>query len=269
MNYIEIKPNKFLSRYIKCYWMLEGKSHSGYEESDRVLPDGCIELIINFKEPFQEFTGNKNFETQAKTFVVGQIKNYKLLKPSNDFSMLGIRFNPTGAYNFFNFPLSELTSQTVDAEIILGNEIKELREKMLYSNQFQKINLLEKFLMQNFKVPAANKNLHALLVSFEKEISRFTVTELSAKLGLSNRQVERNFSKYIGLTPKSFLKIKRLQNVLKHIQKNNTVDWITLSYISGYYDQSHFVNDFRDFSGMNPSEYLSSNEQLVEFFINR
>lgn len=270
MNYIEIKPGKFLSQYIQCYWILEGKSEQIYGNAERVLPDGCIELIINFKEPFKQITANNNFEIQPQAFVVGQIKNYKLLKPSSDFSMLGIRFKPTGAYNFFNFPLIELTSQTVDAEFIWGKAIKELNEKMLHSNTFQKINLLERFLIKKIHVSKENnEDLQALLEFIKKRNSIFTVYKLSAKLELSKRQVERNFNKYIGLSPKAFLKIKRLQNVFKRLQQNNQIDWMTLSYISGYYDQSHFINDFKDFCGMNPSEYLSSNEQLVDYFINK
>ncbi|OGU37285.1 MAG: hypothetical protein A2068_12645 [Ignavibacteria bacterium GWB2_35_6b] len=270
MNYFEIIPNKFLSSYINCYWVLEGKSDLIYENCERVLPDGCIELIINFKEPFSQFSENNKFETQPQSFVVGQIKNYKLLKPSSNFSMIGIRFNPQGAHNFFEFPLYEIFSQTVDAEFIWGNETKELCERILSSNLSQKIILLEKFLLKKFFVKKTSNNIIKTSLDFiNNDKSIFTVEKLSTKLGISKRHIERNFKEHVGIPPKTFLKIRRLQNVFKHIQNKKQIDWLTLSYISGYYDQSHFINDFREFSGMNPSEYLSSKEILADYFINK
>lgn len=148
MNYFEIASNKFLSSYINCYWVLEGKSNIIESNPERVLPDGCIELIINFKEPFKQFSENTIFEKQPQIFIIGQLKNYKLLKPSSDFSIIGVRFKPEGAYNFFNFPLNEIYSQTVPAEFIFGKRILELFEKMSEVETHEKINLLELFLSE-------------------------------------------------------------------------------------------------------------------------
>ncbi|KAB2847127.1 MAG: AraC family transcriptional regulator [Melioribacteraceae bacterium] len=270
MNYFEIKPNKFLLPYINCYWTLNGKSDLYYDNTERVLPDGCIELIINFEKPFEQYCGNGKFEKQPSAFIVGQIKNYKLLKPSCNFDMIGIRFKPAGAFKFLNFPLDEISSQTVDAELIWGNDLKVLQEKMSDAKLSRRIFLLENFLLEKSLINKTNlKFIDASvnLINYGKPI--FTVEKLAAKLEISKRQIERNFKQFVGIPPKTFLKIRRLQNVFKHIQNKKQIDWLTLSYISGYYDQSHFINDFREFSGMNPSEYLSSKESLVDYFINK
>lgn len=270
MNYLEIKPNKFLSPYINCYWRLNGKSDLNYDNTERVLPDGCIELIINFQEPFKQYSGNEKFEKQSSAFIVGQIKNYKLLKPSCNFDMIGIRFKPAGAFKFFDLPLDEISFQTVDAELIWGRDIKELQAKMYETNLSRRIFLLENFLLEKvLSNKTNNKVIESSLNLINNNNSIFTVENLAAKLEINKRQLERNFKQFVGIPPKTFLKIRRLQNVFKHIRNNKRVDWITLSYISGYYDQSHFINDFREFSGMNPSEYLYSKEILAEYFINK
>lgn len=268
MKYFEIKPDKFLSAYINCYWVLEGNSNIIENNVERVLPDGSMELIINFKEPFKQLSENNKFEKQPQTFIVGQIKNYKLLKPSSDFSMIGVRFKPEGAYNFFNFPLNEIYSQTIPAEFIFGESIKELLEKMYAAELKEKINLLEIFLSEKIK-SEQNKIIYSSVNFVNNDKSIFSVEILSRKLGLSKRQIERHFKQYAGIPPKTFIKIRRLQNVFKHLEKNKKADWATLSYLSGYYDQPHFINDFKEFSGMKPMEYLSSNEELVDYFINK
>ncbi len=84
----------------------------------------------------------------------------------------------------------------------------------------------------------------------------WTVADLAGRVGLCQRRFIRLFAEEVGLTPKLYGRIVRFQEVLRVIDSGKRVSWARLAAASGYYDQAHFINDFRAFSGMNPTAYL-------------
>lgn len=95
-----------------------------------------------------------------------------------------------------------------------------------------------------------------------------TVAEMATAAGISERQLERLFKKYIGLSPKYYARIIRFNYIFELI-KSKQHTWAEVVYQSGYYDQSHFIRNFKAFTGEDPSSYYFEEKNMANFFLNK
>src|SRR4030095_14707207 len=110
MRYSEIKPRPPVSRFVECFWTLESEVPS--PQPERILPDGCVELILNFGSEFSQH-GESGCTRQPRNFLVGQMTGPILISPTGPVQALGIRFHPGGTLPFLRTPLDEVTDQGV------------------------------------------------------------------------------------------------------------------------------------------------------------
>ena len=92
-----------------------------------------------------------------------------------------------------------------------------------------------------------------------------SIRDLSEQMGISHKHLIALFHEEVGLSPKRFCRIRRFQGVLEAIEHSGRVDWADLACACGYYDQAHFIREFRDFAGMNPSAYLHGRGDYARF----
>lgn len=268
MFYREFQPHPVLKKYIHCYWILENDCKPDAPEPQRILPDGRMELIFHFKDPVQRQTNGTGFELQAPATVSGQIKHFIQLQPTGTLGVLGVRFRPTGAVSFLRMPMSELTEKVHSLDLIWGKIGKELIEQVLSaSSHRQRIQLVEKFLLKRIE---QNPRNDALIQEAVKEIAGHdgaaTVNFLMRKLKISGRHLERKFDEHVGLSPKRFSRIVRFQNIFRIVAEGAKVNLTAVAHRAGYYDQAHFIREFKELSGLRPSEYFSREHSLTDCF---
>src|SRR3982751_4161474 len=116
MQYQEHHPKAPLNRYIECFWILESDTLPDPPTTERILPDGCVELILNFAARFVQHTDTKQ-SLQPLNFLVGQMTGPVFISPTGPVQLMGLRFHPGGTVPFFGLPMHELTDQIVE----LGN----------------------------------------------------------------------------------------------------------------------------------------------------
>ncbi len=267
LYYKEFQPHPLLARYIKCYWILEGHKKLPSPKAERILPDGCMELIFHLNDPVKRQTVD-SFETQPRSFVSGQIRRYILLEPTGQLGVMGIRFQPAGAAAFFRVPMLELAEQTVGLDLIWGNPGKELESRVMETRTHcERVRQMEAWLIRQID-PRHNSDgvvdaAISAIISAQGEISMDT---LLRKLPVSGRQLERKFNEKVGLTPKLFSRIIRFQKIFKLIAKNGPQRLTPLALDCGYYDQSHFIREFKEFSGVNPAVYFTQTHRMSDFF---
>jgi len=259
-----------LSKYIESIFHF--KDFVPDHSIERVVPTGHIFIIFEL-DGFERHTFDKDTlksnATFTKVWISGMHKNYLSISAHQKSEMLVIQFKPFGSYPFFHFPIHELNEKVLSAEKIFGNEILELREEILKKQTSkEKFNITESWLAKRFqqdKIPST-KLLNILeKLQIESEANYSQVVENYSK---TQKHLIDQFKKYFGLTPKVFHRISRFNNILQLINNKQTVSWSQIAYQFGYSDQSHFIKEFKEFSGFNPQEFIKQDftQDEVNFF---
>ena len=250
-----IKPNKILSRYIKNYTVVEINSSAGFLKSDRVFPTGNSCLVFHYGTP-SKFNPQESNEYIEPTLVVcGQQTSYYDLSLSGNTGMILITFKPHGLKALFSFPARELQNENLALELLLKNEANILEGRLLNSiSTKERINHLETFLLKRLSGSRDYERIDYAIQLIENSKGQISTQKLSQEACLGIKQFERIFSAHVGLTPKKFSGIIRFRNVIQ--MKNKNQNLYQLAYDNGYYDQSHFIHDFKSLTGLTPRVFF-------------
>lgn len=251
-------PSFPLNQFIESF--IYYRDYNPIHSVDRFLPDGNVNIVIDLTDYPKYIYDNETLkEIQAcrNVWFSGIRNNYITIPSGRDSEMFVINFHKGKAYPFVQMPLNELTDSVVDGDLVLTNEIMELREMILEADLItQKFSTVENFLFKKFHNKlilnpfiefAVNK-----IIEFPNQMS---IEQISNKVGYSQKHLIKLFKDNVGITPKGFLKIIRFQKAINEIAVTKKADWTGIALESGYYDQAHFINDFKSFSGFTPKEY--------------
>jgi AraC-like DNA-binding protein len=265
MRYREIKPTPFLRSFIECFWTLESDRSLELSAPERILPDGCVELILNFGDPFlQHVDGEKR--RQPRNFVVGQMTAPVLISTTGVVRLLGIRFQPGGTRPFLDLPASEIADRVVD----LGGLSSRFERSLLQACERapaldQKVAAVGGYLVSGLKYGRLDRDLLRLAASVIDRRGLVSVDQLAFDAGLSSRQLERRFLREVGLGPKLLARIVRFQQVFRAVDQSNPA-WADVAIECGYYDQAHLIRDFNQFAQQSPAVLFASQSALTESF---
>lgn len=243
VTYFEFLPDLKLQPYIYCYWELKTNQTLNKSFNYKVVSDGCIDIFFELNKP-------------QDNFVMGFCKKYTEFPLDNSFHYIGIRFLPTMFPQIFNLDASEISNRFENLKTILpetslfiANNFEPQQNtrqiKALFDNYF-----LE--LIAKIKINNDNRLYESINIILEK----FGVlnVEKDLKTGISPRQLRRLFQFYIGDTAKTFSKVVRFQNILKAKPSTQSLKEDKLFFNVGYYDQAHFIKEFKNFYGVTPSK---------------
>jgi AraC-like DNA-binding protein len=166
-------------------------------------------------------------------------------------------FTATGARAFFQYPLIEFASTTLDMEAVLDrpSELKHVHEQLMEAKSHnQRIRLVEEFLRARMRGRQPDVLVSAAVSLIEERRAMVRIEELVRRVGLSQSALERRFQQVVGLPPKKFSAIVRLQNVIRLRSVRN--DLTSIAYEVGYCDQPHFIKDFKRFAGVAPELFF-------------
>lgn len=268
MNYAEARPSRRLASFIKCFWTLE---YSGSSTSDApaepVLPDGCPEIVFNLSDRFLRLH-TRHEELQPTALFVGQMRSSISIKPTGNVSLFGVRFQPAGAYPLVRFPLSELTDQIIDFSLASPLIGKEVENKISDAGSFaERVAIFEAFFFEQLasisECDVIASNACAKIISGHGLDS---ISQVANELGVSERRLERRFRQSVGVSPKTFSRIVRFQTVLNAVQGSTSANLLDTALSFGYYDQSHVIRDFKEFSGVTPMTFFERTHQISDNF---
>ncbi len=253
-----------LEAYIEAIFHFKGfqPDHS----IERVVPTGHIFLIFELDGIPRNTFDNETLipqSTYTEAWISGMHKRYISISAHQDSEMFVIQFKPTGAHPFLHIPIHELNGKVIAAEEVVGPSIKKLRQAIVNGeNNAAKFQAAEQWLNQRYKNDLTPPPAILELVDRLKKAPALTASELTALIQsypYSQKHLINQFKKYLGLTPKYFQRIFRFNEILAKIYQKQTLSWTQISYDCGYTDQSHFIKEFRHFSGFNPQEFLDQN----------
>lgn len=257
MIFKEILPGVKLQPYIKCLYYYESDSDRSYD--DIVFPSGTMEVIFNLGAGNWRSKTDDAFYTTPPIEFWGQITKPLAIQSLGRNVMLGIRFYPHSASYFFNEHVSEFNNKIVDAADVFGPSLRTLHDKLLETPDLNaKVALIEAYLWE--KLAASEKKHNKIefvgdIVHYlKKNYSEDNIVSLSHRHNVSTRYLNMLFSQYTGLPPKLFYKINRFQHSLNLISQREE-KLTSIAYSSGYFDQAHFIKEFKLFTGTTPNAF--------------
>ncbi|HEY6330424.1 MAG TPA: helix-turn-helix domain-containing protein [Blastocatellia bacterium] len=264
MLYRTYTPGPPLSDFVELFWLNEGEQVAHAKE--RILPTASSGLIINLKaDKFRVYPNpaDDSVELIPGSLVAGPRSEYTVIDAPSGTSLIGVHFKPGGGFPFFEVPAGELHNSTVSLDLLWGTWARELRERLIEEQSVEgRFRILEQTLLTQ-AVQAARPQWRSPVVSFalDRFQSRSSVSAVTDSIGLSPRRFIQVFNDEVGLTPKLFCRVVRFQDVLRTIHGEASVDWADLALSCNYFDQAHFIHDFKAFSGISPTTYLASQTQ--------
>jgi len=239
---------------------------------ERVVPTGHLFILFELDGITRHTYNNKTLKPNgsfSKVWISGIHKNYLSISAPQDSEMFVIQFKPTGAYPFIHQPIDTLNNLVTDAQKILGNEILEIHNRILIAGSSKrKFKIVEGWLSKRYReekcadtelLDVFDKLSKEPIIKYQNAISEYPKTQ---------KHLIVQFKKYFGLTPKSFQRIFRFNEILTQIQGKEQINWSQITYNWGYTDQSHFIKEFKEFSGFNPQEFIAKdfNKDNPNFF---
>ena len=251
------KPKPPLSKFVDSFWLYDG--HAPEQKIGSILPTGTLELVINLRQNelrFYDAERPENCSRFSGAIVSGA--HGRGLTPIEETFIMGVHFKPGGAFPFLGLPADDLVDTHVDLETLWGLSAGLLRERLCEARtSAERFQLLQETLLSRLWNGVENHYaVSTALEMFAKNQARPTVREVGKYLGLSQRRFIQVFKTEVGVTPKLFSRIQRFQQTRTFIQHNPAIKWADLAVDLGYFDQSHLIREFLEFSGLTPTDYL-------------
>ena len=265
MRYRELKPTPSLQPFVECFWTLENDGSIGLSPPERILPDGCVELILNFADRFLQHDAVQT-KLQPRNFLVGQMTGPILISATGRVELLAIRFQPGGTRPFIKTQAHEFTDRVTELGAVSSRFERDLLQACApaptLSRKIAATEILLNALVTKTKLDSQPLALAASIINYRGVVS---VDKLASQAGISSRQLERRFLSEVGISPKLLARIVRFQQVFRAVDQSNPA-WADVALSCGYYDQAHLIRDFKQFAQQTPAVLLANQTALAEAF---
>jgi AraC-like DNA-binding protein len=267
MDYQLYLPGQRLVPYVKCYWSLANDTENASRE--RIFPDGCIELIFNTGDLMRKYDSATSFHIQPRSFIHGQLTKFIEIEPTGETKIFSARFQPGGLQRFIDFEVGELTGITKSVGEIWGDAGNALEKDIIGTpSDTEKIEILERFLAEKLNLSSRyDADAEYCVNQMIDTNGSASIEQIAAIMNIGKRQLERKFVAAVGLPPKMLARILRFQHTLQLIENHQFVSFTQVAYDGGFYDQAHFIKDFKQFTGLNPKKYFSSNLEMAKYLV--
>ena len=250
-------PEPPLQDLVEMCWEVDGwTAHT----RDKILPHGAVDVLFNLGDTCHVLdardAGRRTSFRHA--WVAGLQEEPLLVETPAEGARVGIRFRPGGAFAFFGIPLVELQGQVVDLDLVLGPAVHETCERLRAApGPEARLRILMTLVADRVRRSATpDRAVARSLALLESHDGRLPIATLAEGLGISQEHLSRRFRTQVGLAPKLYARIMKFRRVIEELKLLESVDWPDLALGCGYYDQAHFIRDFRAFAGATPTEFL-------------
>ncbi len=266
MHYESFSPSGPLKKFVKEYWVFENEDPT--IDQQKIIPDGFSEIIIHYGDSYRINLSGK-WETQSSILFSNQISKFFFLENTGSSGMIGIKLYPTAFYELFQKDVSNFTDQVVSLDQILDMvdpQLTNLTNRSLSISD--RVSMAESYLLKLSANHESQEKVKQCIDLIFETHGMIDVDQMASNVALSTRQLERLFKKVVGLTPKFYCRIIRFNYIFEVIKEQND-SWIKTALQSGYFDQSHFIKNFKEFTGEEPTSYGFDEVNLANFFLKK
>ncbi|MBB6632998.1 helix-turn-helix domain-containing protein [Cohnella thailandensis] len=245
------EPDPALASLVEHYWLVRWDLRDKPDFHQNILSYPSVQWVFE-----NDWTG-----TNSWVYGVPHPSYTRHLKGFGE--SVGVKFRPGGFYPYWRQELAKLTGNRMDCAEALGAEAAALEEGFWeLPDDETRARRIERFLLDRLPEKDEQAELaNRIVQSVIDDRNALRVEDVADRYGLSVRSLQRLFSRYVGVSPKWVLKRFRLQEAAERLEKGGAMNWAELSQSLGYYDQAHFIKDFKALLGMSPEEYAKKAER--------
>jgi AraC-like DNA-binding protein len=259
--YLEHTPAPPLSEFIRILWY--ARVRDAAHRRERVLPTGRVQVILNLSRDFLlDCPEGEADRRMPPSLVVGARSVYEIVDTSDMADLIGIVFEPGGFGLFAADAVDLFSNRSVDLEDVWGAPVRSLRDQLReLRTPDARLRCLEEFLRARIAPrltrhgPLRSAEVTFALHTLDGRPGGLSVHEMARRTGWSERRFSQVFREEVGLTPKTWCRVQRFQRAVQQLHAGHDVRWAELALDCGFYDQAHFANEFRAFSGIDATTY--------------
>ena len=266
-QYEELVPPVALAGHVRCIWRLRAPASAGVPP-EPIVPDGCVELVLNLGDPFIRHTEPGASHVQPLRLITGQITRAVTIAPSGRTDLWGVRFHPWAAAAFLGVHGTELRDRMValdDVSRALHGRLDAVIDAR--SDDERRRALLTALTAHARSARASDPLLRGLVSAIAGELEPLSVRELARRGGLGTRRLQALFAERVGMSPKMLMRIERFQRALRIARERADLPWSAVAMEAGYYDQPHLNHDCLAIAGCAPSALVAKDPGLTEIFL--
>ena len=266
MLYEVFQPPPRLAPYVRFFWVLEAEVEPGGQFVQRTLADGCVEIVFHYRTTFDEIAADGSAELSPFSNIQAQSTAHRRFAARGSFGIFGTYLYPFAIPRLFGRSAAEFTNASPDLRSAFGREADPLNDRIAEAaNNAERVRVMGEYLTGKLdrsprELPIVHRAVRDIIAAGGTE----PVGSLAARYGISKRQFERLFKDVAGLAPKLYSRVARFQAAARQ-RAAGVRDLAEIAHACGYYDQSHFINDFREFSGFTPGEYFLNDAEGTQY----
>ncbi|MHA3787199.1 helix-turn-helix domain-containing protein [Flavobacterium hauense] len=252
MRFDRYIPSVSLQPYIRHFVISENSEAKEY----KVLPGTSAVIGFQYRGSLQKIKGSGEGNLSISG-ITGLLDSYQIFKNSANIGTVLVFFTETGASHFFKIPINEIFSESLSLDTFIPKSVIETVEEQLaeVETDNQRIKIVEAFLLSQLQHRESDLLVSQALNLIINSNGTLRINELAQRLYISQSPLEKRFRKTVGATPKKFSSIIRINSVINNSSNNSFTE---LGYAAGYFDQSHFIKDFKTFTGETPEQFFSA-----------
>jgi AraC-like DNA-binding protein len=257
VGYAEHAPPPDLAGQVECFWT--GLADETTDLSpNRVLPDGCVDIILGFGS-----TDEPGSDDLREAFAVGAMTKPLVVSGARPRLYIAVRFKPGFAFAALGVPAAEMTDDRVAFELLGRDGGADIARVAAQPTPERRLGALVEFVRRRLfgGVARVPRSVRAAVHHIVSAGGNLRIESLASEIGVTRQGLAKQFATHVGLTPKTLARISRTRLALARADAARAayprdIDWSAIAYELGYYDQPHFIDEFKGLTGRTPGEWI-------------
>ncbi|MYF77614.1 MAG: AraC family transcriptional regulator [Acidobacteria bacterium] len=259
VRYREFAVHEALAPHVRLIWLLECDGPALFGGPERIVADGVVEAIFHYRTPFAMRFADAEASRQPVSLLVSQTRRFVEIEPAGAGGFIAVRFHPWGAHQFLPVPMLDVADRATPAdEVWRRPDVREIEERIgTAATDAERVNALQAFLLRHLE-KHRRPDVSGLVRTLWRAPPPVRIDRVAESLGVGQRRLERTFETSLGMTPKHLTRLTRFLRACRSLREAPDARLTGVAYDAGFYDQAHFIHEFRAFAGMTPGRFAAN-----------